>query len=180
MEKLVGIHEQMEGQLCDMFCAEMQLSKVLAKISSKATDPRLKQIVEEYKEKNDEQIFHFKQAFNLLYSQNKNAKCDVIDAMLKEAIDITRKNTNHQVIDRGLINVLQQVVQYQLTGFKIICNYAETLGFYDVAKLLKQNLNDGKEIDRKLANLAKETGTRKIVSITGVQYKEPSLVSDKK
>jgi ferritin-like metal-binding protein YciE len=154
MKKMVDLNDLMEEQLRDMFDSEKAFSKLLKKVQAKATDEQLKEIVKNYLEENEGQLLRLRRVFDILYKQKRGEKCDAIEAMIREAKDIISRSMDATVMDAGIITALQHIIHYQIAGYGAICNYANTLGHYNVAGLMHQNLEEEKRIDRKLAMLA--------------------------
>lgn len=156
MKRMINLNDLMNEQLRVMFDAEMQVHEALPKIHVKATDPNLRELLEDMKIRNEDQILYLKQAFNLLFRQKRGEKCDAMRAMLQEAMYIIRRSMHPEVMDAGIVTALQHIIHYQVAGYGAICNYANTLGLYEVASLMHQNLDEKKHADRRLANLAEE------------------------
>lgn len=148
------LYDLMNDELYDMFNGEMQLAKALPNICAHVTDPGLKQLIEEYREKNDEQIFQFKQAFYHLYQKRHERKCDSMEDMINEMMHIISSKIHSEERDARLVEILQLMIIFQMAGYKEVCEYADTLGFYDVSSFVRQTLADKQEIDHKLMKLA--------------------------
>jgi ferritin-like metal-binding protein YciE len=156
MKKIYDLNDLMAEQLRDMFDSEIQLTKEISKLQSAASNTNLKEIIVDYIENNEEQVFRLKQAFDILYQQKRGEKCEAMEAMLKEAKDLMIRSMDAKVMDAGIITALQHIIHYQIAGYGAISNYANMLSLYDIAALMHQNLEGEKKIDRKLAQLAEE------------------------
>ena len=156
MKKMIDLNDLMEEQLRNMFDGENRLIEALPKFYKNATDQRLKQLLEDYQEKCENQIMRLRQAFNLLYTQKRGEKCDALKALIKEGEELMSRSMDPMVMDAGIITGIQHIIHYQVAGYGAISNYANVLELPQVAALTHQNLEEQKETDRKLANLAEE------------------------
>ena len=59
-------------------------------------------------------------------------------------------------IDAALIAAAQRVEHYEIAGYGTVITFAELLGESEQASLLKETLQEEKETDEKLTELAKE------------------------
>jgi len=59
-----------------------------------------------------------------------------------------------EVLDAGLIAAAQRVEHYEIAGYGCARTYAQLLGLKEVASSLQQTLNEEKETDQKLTELA--------------------------
>ncbi len=156
MKKITDLNDLMEEQLRDMYDGEKKVVEALPKFYNKATDQGLKVLIEDYQEKCENQIMRLRQAFNLLYTLKRGERCDAIKALLKEGEDLMSRSMDSTVMDAGIITGIQHIIHYQVAGYGAISNYANTLDLPHVAALTHKNLEEKKETDRKLANLAEE------------------------
>src|SRR5438094_802116 len=75
----------------------------------------------------------------------------------KESNDQIKDNQDAPTLDAALIAAIQRVEHYEIAGYGCAATYAELLGDHESAKLLKQTLDEEKEEDKKLTNLATST-----------------------
>lgn len=158
------LNDLLEEQMRDMYDGKMRLFKSLGKFEKNASDPGLRQVINGYRESVSEQILHMKQAFSLLFWQKRGETNDVMEAMLNEARALIKRSMHPEVRDAGVITALQHIIHYQIAGYGAICNYANTLGYYDVAGLMHQDLEKEKQTDTLLAQLAEEAVNARAIS----------------
>jgi ferritin-like metal-binding protein YciE len=60
------------------------------------------------------------------------------------------------MMDAALISAAQRVEHYEIAGYGTVIAYAELLGESEQASLLRETLEEEKETDEKLTELAKE------------------------
>lgn len=156
-----ALNQLMEDQLRLIFESEMQLAKTLPRIYAEATDPRLSRIIDEFRERNEKQIFHFKQAFQTLYRQKPDPTGR---STILAGTGILQENVPPKMKNERIIRNLQQMIRFQAAAFRSVCKYADTLGFYDVTSLFHINLTNVKTLDQKLKKLAAEVTSQGVAT----------------
>ena len=71
-----------------------------------------------------------------------------------------------EVMDAAIITALQHVNHYKIASYGAICTYANMLGMYPLAAAIHENLEEEKQMDRKLIIIAEEVVNRKAQVIT--------------
>ena len=64
------------------------------------------------------------------------------------------KDLPPQELDAGLISAAQHVEHYEIAGYGCVSTYAKLLGEEQAVSLLRQTLEEEKETDKKLTQLA--------------------------
>lgn len=154
MKPMVNLNDLMEEQLRALYDGEKRITSALNQTLKKATNPKLKEIIKAYEQINEEQLLRLKQVFNLLFTQKRGEKCVAMDAMVEEVEKIIERSMESAVMDAGIITALQHIIHYKIAGYGAICNYATTLGLYEEARIMHENLETEKWTDRELADLA--------------------------
>jgi ferritin-like metal-binding protein YciE len=75
--------------------------------------------------------------------------------LIKEGDDMATRNGDGSVIDAAIISSAQRVEHYEIAGYGTVRTYAELLGENDFASLLQQTLDEEKEADESLNEIAK-------------------------
>jgi ferritin-like metal-binding protein YciE len=141
--------------LKDIYWAEKHLTKALPKLMKAATSEQLKQAFEEHRVVTDQQITRIEEVFQLLGKKAVAKKCEAMDGLTKEAESIiseTPKNTMTR--DAGLIMAAQKVEHYEIASYGSLAQLAETLGFDEAKNLLGQTLQEEKDTDNLLTQIA--------------------------
>jgi len=76
--------------------------------------------------------------------------------LLKEGSEMAAEDGDSDVIDAGLISAAQRVEHYEIAGYGCVVTYAELLGEAEAADLLSQTLEEEKQTDQKLTQVAKK------------------------
>ena len=65
------------------------------------------------------------------------------------------RDGSRSVIDAAIISAAQRVEHYEMAGYGTVRTYADLLGEKEFASLLQQTLDEEKEADKSLTEIAK-------------------------
>ena len=156
MSKLNNLEGLLKHELQDLYSAENQIINALPKMEKKATDQKLKQAFQTHLEETKEQVERLKQACEKLNISPGGEKCKAIEGIIKEAEDFLKEDADADVMDAGLIANAQRVEHYEIAAYGTACHFAKRLGYNDVHQLLSATLEEEKDTDEKLNDLAIE------------------------
>jgi ferritin-like metal-binding protein YciE len=78
-----------------------------------------------------------------------------MEGIVAEGAEMIEEEADDEVKDAGLIAAAQRVEHYEMAGYGTARTYAELLGDKEGAKLLALTLEEEKQTDQKLSQLAK-------------------------
>lgn len=142
-------------ELRDIYWAEKHLTKALPRLQKAATSGELGSAFERHLAETEGQIGRIEQVFETLGVPAKAKKCEAMEGLVKEAqglIDELPKGT--KVRDAGLIIAAQKVEHYEIAAYGSLVQLAKTMGQNDVANVLAQTLEEEKNTDQILTQLA--------------------------
>ncbi len=143
-------------ELKDLFSAETQLTKALPKMAKAASSDELRQGFEEHLEQTRGHVERLQQIFEQLGEKATGKKCLGMEGLVKEGAEIIGEDFEGGVMDAALISAAQRVEHYEIAGYGTVIAYAELLGGSEQASMLRETLEEEKETDQKLTELAKE------------------------
>lgn len=141
-------------EMRDMLSAEKQILKALRKMIKKASHDELRQAFEEHLEQTDGQIDRLEQVFEIVGKKVRSRRCEAMAGILEEGEEIMQEDAEPDAKDAMMIAAAQKVEHYEIATYGTLCTWAETLGFKDALKLLKETLDEEKTTDEKLTKLA--------------------------
>lgn len=148
-------HEFFIDELKDIYWAENHLAKALPKMQKAATSTDLAAAFEKHAQETQEHITRLEQVFELLGEKAQAKKCDAMAGLLEEANSvISDTDKGSMVRDAGLIISAQKVEHYEIAAYGTLRTFAEKMGHTDVQDLLQQTLDNEKETDVALTELA--------------------------
>jgi ferritin-like metal-binding protein YciE len=149
------LRELFMDELKDIYWAEKHLTKALPKMQKAATSEELANAFETHKEQTMEQIVRLEEVFEMLEEKPRAIKCEGMEGLVKEGdkvVEDTPKGTS--VRDAGLIISGQKIEHYEIAAYGSLVQLAKTMGRTDVADLLQMTLDEEKETDQLLTELA--------------------------
>jgi ferritin-like metal-binding protein YciE len=140
--------------LQDIYYAEQQIVKNLPTMIGKASDPQLKQGLQQHLGETQNQIRRLEQVFQMHGQPVKGTTCAAMDGILEEASDILGVANDNDVKDAAIISAAQAVEHYEITRYGTLVAFAKQLGRSDCAAVLQQNLDEEYATDKRLTALA--------------------------
>jgi ferritin-like metal-binding protein YciE len=141
--------------LKDIYWAEKHLTKVLPKMKKAATTDELISAIEEHLAQTEEHVSRLEQVFEICGKKAQAKKCDAMEGLTKEGdsvVEETEKGTMTR--DAGIIMAAQKVEHYEIATYGTLVQFAKTLGMDDAVELLEQTLEEEKETDQRLTEIA--------------------------
>ncbi|HZW80247.1 MAG TPA: ferritin-like domain-containing protein [Candidatus Deferrimicrobiaceae bacterium] len=143
-------------ELKDLFSAENQLTKALPKMAKAASSDELRQGFEEHLEQTRGHVERLQQILEQLGEKATGKKCLGMEGLVKEGAETMGEDFEDAMMDAALISAAQRVEHYEIAGYGSVIAYADLLGESEHASLLRETLQEEKETDEKLTELAKE------------------------
>jgi len=142
-------------QLADMYDAEQRLTKTMPKLAKAATCIRLRETIRSHMKETEGQIATLKQVFHSFGLRAKGKTCDATVGILKEGREIAAEYKGSPAINAALIAAAQKIEHYEMATYGCLHEWAELLGHGEAADLLEQILNEEKEANHALTELAR-------------------------
>jgi ferritin-like metal-binding protein YciE len=152
--KMKTLDDLLEHQLQDLYSAESQIIEALPLMKEKASDPQLKKAFETHLQETKKQRERLEQVAKLLGIKTQGDKCKAMEGIIKEAQSFMKEDADKNVMDAGLIAEAQRVEHYEIAGYGTARRYAHELGHNEAADLLAQTLEEEKDTDELLNDLA--------------------------
>ncbi|GAA4792746.1 ferritin-like domain-containing protein [Olivibacter ginsenosidimutans] len=148
------LHELFVDELRDVLSAEKQLLKGLKKMATKANSETLKSAFEEHHKQTEGHVERLKQVFDSIGSTARAKNCKAMEGLLKEAEEIMEEFEDGEVLDAALIAAAQKVEHYEIASYGCLVTYAKLMEHTEAEELLKTTLDEEKETDVKLTDIA--------------------------
>ena len=141
-------------QLQDLYSAETQLVEALPKMAEAATSPDLKAGFQSHLEQTRGHVIRLEKIFGVLGEDPNGEKCKGMEGLIKEGSEMIHEDVVPEEKDAGLIAAAQRVEHYEIAGYGTVATYAELLGDEQAQGLLEETLEEEKETDETLTELA--------------------------
>lgn len=149
-----GLRQLLEDQLKDIYYAEKAIAKALPDIAEMAESQELVDALNEHTEETLQQVTRLENVFEVLDLKAVAEKCEAIEGLLREADDIVDELEQGPVRDAGIIAACQKIEHYEIASYGTLRAFANILGEYEAASLLEETLEEEKEADIKMTDLA--------------------------
>lgn len=153
--ELKTLEDLLKDQLKDLYSAENQLVKALPKMAKNASSDELRGGFEEHLEQTRGQVERLERIGELLDAPLRGKKCAAMEGLIEEGKELLAEDAEPAVLDAGLIAAAQKVEHYEIAAYGSARTWAEELGLDEVAQLLQETLDEEKETDEKLTELAR-------------------------
>jgi ferritin-like metal-binding protein YciE len=144
-----------EDSLKDIYWAEKSLIKALPKMQESATTEELKNAIEEHLAQTETQVNRLEQVFELIGKKAQPKKCEAMEGLIKEGESIIEETEDGSMTrDVGIIMAAQKVEHYEIATYGGLAQIATTMGLDEAADLLNETLEEEKETDELLTEIA--------------------------
>jgi ferritin-like metal-binding protein YciE len=141
--------------LKDIYWAEKALTKALPKMQKAATTEELKSAIEEHLAQTEEQVTRLEQVFELFEKKPTAKKCEAMEGLIKEGESVVEETEEGSMTrDAGIIMAAQKVEHYEIATYGGLVQIAKTLGNEEAAEILQVTLDEEKETDAGLTEIA--------------------------
>ena len=142
-------------ELKDIYWAEKHLVKVLPKMGKAATTRELKDAINEHLGVTKTHVSRLEDVFELMNKTPQAKKCEAMAGITNEGDDIVSETEEGSVTrDVGIILAAQKVEHYEIATYGGLTQLAKTLNLNKVADILHKTLEEEKEADQKLTQIA--------------------------
>lgn len=142
-------------QLQDIYWAEKKLVKTLPKLHDAATTNELKNAFSNHLEQTKQHVTRLENVFDIIGEEANAKKCHAMAGIVDEGgdiIDDTETGTAQR--DVGLIFAGQKAEHYEIATYGGLVTLAKVLGYNDAAIELHKTLEEEKQADELLTQIA--------------------------
>src|SRR5204863_4974570 len=116
---------------------------------------------EHHLEQTKEHAQRLETIFERLEISPRGKKCKAVEGLIEEGKEVLEAAADESVRDAALIAAAQRVEHYEIAGYGCARTFARMLGDEEAANLLGQTLQEEKETDAKLTQIAESSINRK-------------------
>jgi ferritin-like metal-binding protein YciE len=154
--KIETLRELLVDELQDLHSAEQQITKALPKLVKSSLDPGLKQAFEHHLEETKNHVMRLEQVLKSMNESPKGRTCEGMKGLLKDGEDRISSGKPGEVLDAGIISAAQRVEHYEIAAYGSARTYAELLGNQEAVRLLSETLQEEKNADTMLNEIARK------------------------
>jgi ferritin-like metal-binding protein YciE len=174
-----SLQELYVEQLRDLYDAEQQIIKALPKMIDAASAEDLKEALTEHLDVTKEQATRLENIFKDLGEKPKGETCQGIQGVIAEGSGLIGQIKDPNVRDAAIIASAQRVEHYEMAGYGTARTFATLLEDNVAGKLLQQTLDEEKEADQTLTELAEEINVNAAAGKTSAGEKSAKTRKEK-
>lgn len=161
MAQTKTLHDLFADTLKDVYYAEKQILRALPKMAKNAQSEELKAAFLKHQEQTEGQVERLEQVFELLGKAARGKHCPAIVGIIDEGKEIMDEFGGSEALDSGLVAAAQAVEHYEIARYGALKTWAGQLGMKEAVTLLDATLQEEKETDALLTQLAGAEMNRK-------------------
>lgn len=151
---LETLHDLMVHELKDLYSAERQLVQALPKMAKNANSDQLRTAIDNHLSETEEQVSRLEQILESFGESPRGQKCQGMEGLIEEGKSLLKEEADPDVMDAGIIVAAQKVEHYEIAAYGAVCEYARIMGHSEALQLLEQTLEEEKNADQLLNELA--------------------------
>ena len=150
-----GLREFFIDQLKDIYWAEKKLVKKFHKLSDAATTPQLRDALTNHLKQTAIHVQRLEKVFTIIGEEADSKKCPAMSGIIEEGEDIIEETDDGSAQrDVGIIFAAQKAEHYEIATYGGLAQLAKTLGYVEAKDLLSQTLQEEKQADELLTQIA--------------------------
>lgn len=153
----------MEHTIQDLYSAENQILEALPQLISKAQSSQLRQAFEQHQRQTEKHVQRLEQVAKQLDIDPDGETCMAMQGLIEEAQDLLDQLDGDEITDAALIGAAQKVEHYEIASYGTARTLAQQAGQGQIADLLQQTLDEEKQTDEKLTEIATTKANQKAV-----------------
>lgn len=161
MSQLTNLEDLFHHQLKDIYNAENQLIHALPEMEKQAKSSDLKNAFSEHLEETKIQKERLDSIANELNINLSGETCEAMQGLIEEAKSFVSEEASDPVKDAGIIADAQRIEHYEISAYGTVVHFAKVLGHNKVADLLQETLDEEKNADSLLNDIAVQNINKK-------------------
>jgi ferritin-like metal-binding protein YciE len=154
MATKASINDMLLTFMQDVYYAERQILKALPKLAKASESEELKNALTHHRDETQGQVERLQKAFDALGKRARGQTCEAINGLIEEGEEIVEQFEQGPVRDAGILACAQAVEHYEMARYGTMVAWAKAIGTEDVARLMHETLEEEKQADAKLNQLA--------------------------
>ena len=167
-----SVRELLIEEMRDLYDAEKQLVKALPKMAKTASNEQLREAFQNHLEQTRGHVQRLEQAFEALDQKARSKPCEGMKGLIEEGKERMEEDLEEPLKDSAIIGAAQKVEHYEIAGYGTVKAWARSLGLDEVAALMEATLQEEREADEKLTEVA---GDILMEAEAGVQGREEEM-----
>jgi ferritin-like metal-binding protein YciE len=140
--------------LKDIYFAEKKILGALPKMAKAAQSDELRAAFEKHEGETETHVERLEKVFEMIDAKPQGKTCDAIIGIIEEGQEVMKEYKGSPALDSGLLAGAQAVEHYEISRYGTLKTWAEELGLNDAVQLLDETLQEEKDTDAALSEIA--------------------------
>lgn len=141
----------------DIYYAEKQGLKALSRVGKAAVNEDFKHFLDEHREQSQQQLGRLEEVYQDVIGKKARGKtCAAMNGLIEEVQEAISEGEKGPVLDAALIACVQAMKHYEIARVGALAAWARQLGHDEAAETLHEILEEDKEADERLNEIAEE------------------------
>jgi ferritin-like metal-binding protein YciE len=154
MPTMDSLEDLLKDEIKDIYDAEKQLTRALPKLIKKATADDLKSALSAHLKETERHISRLEQVFKLMDMPVRGKKCEGMQHLIAEGSEMIAECEEDGTRDALIIAAAQKCEHYEICSYGTIRVWANLLNHTDAGAIFEDTLEEEKNADLKLTNIA--------------------------
>ena len=137
-----------------IYDAENQAIKAYPQVVGAVSSPELKQALQQHMQQTQNQVQRLEQIFQQMGEKPGGQTCASMQGLIQEAQQLIQQGGAPEVLDAAIIGAAQAIEHHEIAAYGTARTIAQQLGMNEAAQLLEQTLDEEKQTDAQLTQLA--------------------------
>ncbi len=161
--------ELLIDDLKNIYSAEKQAVRAYPRLTRATASGELREAMREHLEQTQGQIERLERVFERLGARPSGKSCEGMRALLEEAATQAQQIDGGPVRDAALIGALQRIEHYEIATYGTAATMASEMGEQEIKDLLGQSLEEEKDADEKLTQVAETVNRDALAAGEGME-----------
>jgi len=147
--------------LKDIYFAEKKILTALPKMAKAAESSELVEAFQKHEKQTKEHVSRLEKVFKLIDQNPRGKNCPAITGIIDEGEEVIEEYGDSPALDAGLVGAAQAVEHYEIARYGTLKTWAGELGLSDAVDLLETTLQEEKDTDMELSEMAESVVNQK-------------------
>lgn len=158
---LNSVQDLVTYKLKAIYDAENQALEAYPQVVQAVSSPQLKQALQQHMQQTQGQVQRLEQIFQQMGQSPSRETCISMQGLIQEAQQLIQQGGAPEVLDAAIIGAAQAIEHHEIAAYGTARTLAQQLGLKDAAQLLEQTLEEEKQTDAQLTQLAEQNVNQK-------------------
>lgn len=143
------------AELRDIYWAEKQLTKALPKMMQATTSEQLQEALDMHQQQTQEHVERLEEIFEAIGKKAQGKKCEAMEGLIEEGESVVEDTPDGSMTrDVAIIIACQKIEHYEIAAYGGLAQLARNMGREDISELLEATLEEEKQADLSLTEIA--------------------------